>query len=513
MPTDAPATRQQAAGSPATDPQRLKKRESDRKAQRVLRERTKSRIAYLEDLVVKLSSRDDNHKTLSLTAQLSEVTEQRDKLVRFLDSTSASFIKQISEAKTWEGRTSSEEQPQAQPSVSGSVYGESPTLDASAVSAVLLPGLLEASSTGNELNLFTPDFAGALPGDTALDGDQICINQAFWTNQQAQLPPPATRSASHGHPVDDTIPAASVPEHKPPCDCTSSETRRLSDGSLVSRNTWQAGNQALKDLSLLSTSMLKLEDDASEDVPVRVVLYGWDHLAQSGRMTPLWKRIRRLDEICFSACGQTERLATIHMVHRYMRAYADPTSAKITSLPPWYIKSTSSHDVSGHPAVDYFAWPSFRHQFSRYPHRYCSNLFWHMFKEHLRIAWPYEFRDAYVLNVRLDSYGLSLLFNDTITNLSSWTMHADFFDHFPALIHDVPKFPQDILPATIHPLPLQSNSLGYLSRNRASLHHHGTSCSTHAQGANVDASKADADDQGWSYDTTVGDYNWCLDNL
>ncbi|KAL9566135.1 hypothetical protein ACKAV7_009727 [Fusarium commune] len=101
MPTNTPATRRQA-GSPTTDSQRLKKRESDRKAQRISRERIKSRIAYLEDLVQKLSSGDDNDKTLSLMAQLSEVTEQRDSLVRFLDSTSLSFVKHLSEAKSGE---------------------------------------------------------------------------------------------------------------------------------------------------------------------------------------------------------------------------------------------------------------------------------------------------------------------------------------------------------------------------------------------------------------------------
>ncbi|KAG7412137.1 hypothetical protein Forpe1208_v009589 [Fusarium oxysporum f. sp. rapae] len=296
MPTNTPATRRQA-GSPTTDSQRLKKRESDRKAQRISRERIKSRIAYLEDLVQKLSSGDDNDKTLSLMAQLSEVTEQRDSLVRFLDSTSLSFVKHLSEAKKWGSRTVFQEQRQAQqPSVSGSVYNES---------SALLPDLLETSPSGNELSLVSPEFTGTLPRDTALAGDQTSMNLDS-----------ATYGASHGHPVDDTTPAASSP-----CDCTCSETRRLSDGSEVSRNIWQAGNQALKDPPLLlSTSMLELEYEASEDVPVRVVLYGWDHVAQSGRMTPLWKRIRHLDEICFSACGQVERLAVIHMVHRYMQA-------------------------------------------------------------------------------------------------------------------------------------------------------------------------------------------------
>ncbi|EWG42530.1 hypothetical protein FVEG_04307 [Fusarium verticillioides 7600] len=486
MPANTPATCRQAR-SPTVDSQRLKKRESDRKAQRVSRERTKSRIAYLEDLVQKLSSGDDHDKTLSLMAQLSEVTKQRDSLVRFLDSTSLSFTRHLSEAKKWESSTASQEKPQEkQPSVSGSVSRESPAL---------LPDLLETPPAGNELNLFSPEFTGILPGDMALEGGQACMNLGS-----------ATYSASHSHAADEKTSAVSSS-----CDCTSSETRRLSDGSVVSRNIWQAGNQVLEGPpGHLSTSMLNLEYEASEDVPVRVVLYGWDHLEKSGRMTPLWRRIRHLDEICFSACGQVERLAVIHMVHRYMRAYADPTSANIsTIIPRWYMKSTSSQDISGHPAVDYFAWPSFRQQFSRYPHRYCSNLFWHMFKEHLRITWPYEFRDVYSLNVGLGRYGLTSLFRDTISNLGCWTMHSDFFHHFPALIHDVPKSPQTSLPVTVHPWPLQTNSLGYLSRIRTPSHHH----SRFTEGTISDPSQGGEDDQGWSYDSTVGEYNWDLDNI
>ncbi|KAF5632075.1 hypothetical protein F52700_6594 [Fusarium sp. NRRL 52700] len=323
MPANTPATRREAQ-SPTVDSQRLKKRESDRKAQRVSRERTKSRIAYLEDLVQKLSSGDDHDKTLSLMAQLSEVTKQRDSLVRFLDSTSSSFTRHLSEVKKWESRTASQEQPQEQqPSVSGSVHRESPAL---------LPDLLETPPASNELSLFSPDLTGIFPGDTALEGGQACMNLDS-----------AMYSASHGHPVNDKTSAASSP-----CDCTSSETRRLSNGSVVSRNIWQAGNQVLKGPpGHLSTAMLELEDETSEDVPVRVVLYGWDHLEQSGRMTPLWRRIRHLDEICFSGCRQVERLAVIHMVHRYMRAYADPTSSNVsTILPRWYMKSVTEGTVS-----------------------------------------------------------------------------------------------------------------------------------------------------------------------
>lgn len=133
-----------------------------------------------------------------------------------------------------------------------------------------------------------------------------------------------------------------------------------------------------------------------------------------------------------------------------------------------------------------------------------------MFGEHLRISWPYEFRDAYIINVGLGRYSLSSLFRDTISNLGSWAMHSDFFYHFPALAQDVPKFQQDSLPVTIHSLRFQPNSLGYLSQSRTPSHQ-GTL--KDARGTISDASKDGEDDQGWSCDPNSGHYNWFLDDL
>ncbi|KAK1704909.1 hypothetical protein BDP67DRAFT_417096, partial [Colletotrichum lupini] len=90
-------TQDTAARSPgrtsqtAATSQRLKKREYDRKAQRVAREKTKNRIAQLESLVAKLSQQDDTATTASLMAELSRVTEQRNKLMRCLKTTSSLF--------------------------------------------------------------------------------------------------------------------------------------------------------------------------------------------------------------------------------------------------------------------------------------------------------------------------------------------------------------------------------------------------------------------------------------
>ncbi|KAH9226764.1 hypothetical protein K456DRAFT_1784438, partial [Colletotrichum gloeosporioides 23] len=228
------------------------------------------------------------------------------------------------------------------------------------------------------------------------------------------------------------------------CSCTStSRTRRLSDGSLVSHNCWKAGNEILKEPFPLTKAMLELEYQVSEDIPVHAVLHGWDSLSQTGRMTPLWKKVRQLDELCFAGCGPPERLAVLFMIHLLMRAYTDPMPAKSEVVPRWYLKSQLQQLSPEHdPSADYFTWPALRYRFATTPHPYChNNTFWHMFREHLRIAWPFDFRDCYVRNVHRGTYALSPLFKDRLRDLRAWTMEPDFFAQYPELRQDVPQYP------------------------------------------------------------------------
>ena len=74
------------SSQPMTLERRLKKRESDRKCQRVSRERTKSRITYLENLVEKLSQADDSGKVASLLDNVSRLQEERDSLAAKIKS-------------------------------------------------------------------------------------------------------------------------------------------------------------------------------------------------------------------------------------------------------------------------------------------------------------------------------------------------------------------------------------------------------------------------------------------
>ena len=63
---------------------RLKKREIDRKCQRQARERTRSRIAYLESLIENLQQPDGDERSSALMKRLNEVEKERDILAHTL---------------------------------------------------------------------------------------------------------------------------------------------------------------------------------------------------------------------------------------------------------------------------------------------------------------------------------------------------------------------------------------------------------------------------------------------
>ncbi|KAF9872373.1 bZIP transcription factor [Colletotrichum karsti] len=441
---------------------RLKKREADRKAQRIAREKTKNRIAHLESLVAELSRKDDNATTVALMTQLSRVTEQRNKLVSCLETTSGMFSKNLEEVRESEEKSGAAgregvEEAKAAVLLDAGLDFLAPPPPAVGPTEEKIASELETRSSDHDVD--------CLMNGTALDASDLWIDGVFPQTMPSPPPPPI--------PVPTTKPPQSThdPSKHPPsspktiksqhckqtCSCASTtRTRRLSDGSLVSHNCWNAGNEILKEPFPLTEAMLRLEYQVSEDVPVHAVLHGWDSLAHSGRMTPLWRKVRQLDELCFNGCGPAERLAVLFMIHLLMRAYTDPTPVKSAVVPQWYLKTQLQQISPGHdPSADYFTWPALRYRFATTPHRYCDNTFWHMFREHLRITWPFDFRDCYVRNVHLGAYGLSPLFKDRLRDLRAWTMEPDFFAQYPELRQDVPQFPGHPSPAVSMSSPRQ----------------------------------------------------------
>ncbi|CZR49943.1 uncharacterized protein FPRO_16147 [Fusarium proliferatum ET1] len=79
---------------------RLKKQEADRKSQKRVRERTKSRIAHLENMVETLRQNDSKAQILTLMDQLGQVTKERDNLLQVLKSLDSTIGRHLGNSTT-----------------------------------------------------------------------------------------------------------------------------------------------------------------------------------------------------------------------------------------------------------------------------------------------------------------------------------------------------------------------------------------------------------------------------
>lgn len=123
----------------------------------------------------------------------------------------------------------------------------------------------------------------------------------------------------------------------------------------------------------------------------------------------------------------------------------------LTSLPRPSQALAHSH------AIDYFVWyvahswcppirlltqlnrPGVRERFVFSQHRYCTNLFWQLFRNNFRLTWQYNFRDCYMQDRNSGKFSISPLFEQRIGDIRCWTMSAGFFAQFPELSQDIPR--------------------------------------------------------------------------
>ncbi|KAF4995715.1 hypothetical protein FDECE_12708 [Fusarium decemcellulare] len=423
----------------AADARRLKKRELDRKAQRLARERTKSRIAQLETMVENLRQTDSNSQISSLMDQLGQVTKERDNLLQVLNSLGTTIRRHLDDASPAEQSRNAQLEASSQiPSgVSLVPTGVERVRQASRTSSEASgPTGMELQPMESQLVTFGNDAwdcsitcDDSLPPAMAFDNSMITHGGGELIPLPGLLPDvPQTTS-------EDVI----IPTPPMICHCTSPSSCASNYHAIPSGNTWRAANEALGKSTKLSPEEATVEDYTAEDTPVRAVLEGWDSVERAGKMTASWRKLRKIDEVCFHQCPNTERLAILRMMHLLMTYHGEPTLTRRASLPRWFLMRPSQALAHSY-AIDYFVWPGVRERFVFSQHQYCTNTFWDLFQSNLKVLWPYDFRDTYLQNSHTGKFQLSPMFEERIRDINAWTMSSDFFTHFPELYEDIPPY-------------------------------------------------------------------------
>jgi hypothetical protein len=322
MPTDP----QSSTARDAAATKRLKKREIDRRCQREARQRTKSRIAYLEGLVEELRRKDTSGQVASLMQQVSEVRKERDMFARTLRGIEDSIRGHRSLREGGPSKESGEPPSEGHPASS---------TDATEHPATGFPAPLHAAADSCPgVDLTVPD-----PMVTEGVSDEIPPHIA------ATVPPeaPAWAAAdpsmtSYGPP----LPHPMFPSDGGNCECcelmSPQEVSNSTTREMERKNIWRFAHTVLDKPPLMTPKVLRWEDDNSEDVPVRAIAEGWSAVEArlGGHLPPIWRKLRRIDEVVFSEIGHVERLAILRVMHWLMRYHADPGTQK-AKVPPWYL--------------------------------------------------------------------------------------------------------------------------------------------------------------------------------
>ncbi|GJC83082.1 hypothetical protein ColLi_05920 [Colletotrichum liriopes] len=422
---------------------KIRKRELDRRAQRQARERTRNRIAELEAQVKELR-KDDSTRLSACMEQLATITRERDRLVNTFKSIEQTIRDHVLPTPAAQHLSP------ASPSRSLLSSRDAMLTGLPAHSYVTPIGLLPATPS-----VVHAHAAHAAQGSACDNGHGVVGTLPNGFSAPSMHAPsvhaPSSTSDSQDFveeledddgDEDHDDPSVIVPPPESPCDCV---TVRTPAGPTPPRvNVWRAVNQVLAKKCHISKEAHVAEDANNEDIPVRALLEGWDAVAKSRPLSKLWKKLRRVDELCFQSCPPTERLAILRTMHLLLQYHSDPTPERYAKLPTWYLKR-----------------PGVRERFVFGQHHYCNNHFWELFGPNLHVLWPFEFRDAYKKSVVTGQYQISPMFDQRITDINTWTMGNDFFNRFPELIADIPLFQsvgQSLTPAvTSPPMPHQAS--------------------------------------------------------
>lgn len=432
-----PTTNAQAAS-----PRRLKKREIDRRFQREARDRRRSRIASLERLVIDLRQQDASGQVAVLLAQLKSVQEERDVATKTLKDIQHLMVQRTSRPN--EDRAQDNGTAEFQTIGQGAKFGcdgtkSPPSLQYPPVLRNTRPALVNIEATpANDFQ--APSFINMAPECQHSSHPYPARSSAAKAREKSStLTDQALEQASNTgkQPSTGLVDIYDWVNPQTSCACHSHVDRRPGQLAVWQGNFWKFVCDVLSERFDWAEDVQPADDIESEDVLICAMVEGWDAAATHAPLHPSLDMLRRIDQATFQPIGKTERLAMLRAMHLLIQYHTQPCTERYKRLPSWYLYRPGHH-IPHTYAIDYWAWPLFRHRFITDQDVYCGNDFWYVYQSQLRLLWPFEFRDCYTHDLETDRYKTSSLFDERINDIKCWTMEYDFFQRFPELSSAIP---------------------------------------------------------------------------
>ena len=314
-------------GGEVVDPKRQKKRELDRRCQRMARERTKARISYLEGVVEDFRREDGSGRVASLMKQLQDAVKERDQLAKTLKLIETSIknhklpmfgnveAKEVSQGRQIPAFELLDTDP-------GIQCRDSAALNANGSPLLPMPEDEALGSSPDEEVMINIELE-SLPDPPTNDH----------ANESLDNPPLYNDFSPYIGEDNDVI----FPRPKNACDCCRAKSTPSSGTAM---NMWRFANETLAKRETYVDEILEIEDSFGDDIPVRALIEGWDAVEArlGGTLPTMWRQLRKIDEIIFGTCAHTERLAIMRVMHLLLRYHAQPTAERKQALPAWYLK-------------------------------------------------------------------------------------------------------------------------------------------------------------------------------
>ena len=252
-----------------------KKRETDRESQRQVRNRTKSYISHLENLVAILQEKEKDERMEGLIRQCKSLHEENE-LLRSVITSVNKITRCIEPAPNQTPTTESMRNQEAHIQKVISKDG----LPSACPPEIIFP-------THHNPGKRSPvsQTASSLPRIELLRS----TNGISALERETQLPIPT-------YPL---LEALEAPEK-----------------GLVSNHNdiqvFELINNVITAAENVPITSMELERDA--DIAIRVIAYGWPDVEESYKLDPLWQVLQHIDEQVFFCCGPVERLAILRVL-------------------------------------------------------------------------------------------------------------------------------------------------------------------------------------------------------
>lgn len=416
----------------ALDRRRLKKRESDRNCQRISRQRKKSRVMYLENLVDQLKEADKSGQVDKLLQKITQLQSERDSFEQKLMAI---------EGILRPARTHNSAHPD--PGIGLPETSPKANVETGREASATLSGPSISGGKNDSPSDSTSFLALEIDKGATLHHPRSLISNIGLATHEAKVQNEALNTRlDNGH-LEGSKAACHRPYLGTPYPTVSTQNASLLSGhscgcglanaqKMLHRSIWYHGNITLG-AWMNWPSLASAYPDADpyhEDTSVRAVVEGWDSIEHRGNVHPIWRLMRRMDESLFKYSeNSTMRLSILYGVSRLILAHIDQSNELYNKLPP-HLREGPTQKTYAY-ATNFPAWPGIRRALSLNEHRYCSNHFWHKFINSMRMRWPFEFRDCYRYNKSKASYSLSPTYLELENDLHASGVTRDFFEYYP----------------------------------------------------------------------------------